>query len=145
MSVPVGKRKTSPLEWQVLATDIRVEIIRLMGSEKIVPKSMRFTLAIPTVKDAHALVRSVIHARDVYPTDRQAYELRRRHLMDAVGWCDVLEDDMALIKAIWDNTDLNRFDHTIGRLEREKLLLRNRMAADRKTAHAKGFLPSDLG
>lgn len=39
MSVPVGRRKQSPIEWQTLAGDIRVEVIRLMGSEKIVPKS----------------------------------------------------------------------------------------------------------
>lgn len=143
MTVPASKRRTSPLEWQTLATDIRIEVIRLMGSDKIVPKSMRFTLAMPTVKDAHALVRSVIHARDTYPTDRPSWEKRRRHLTDAIGWCDVLEDDIALIKAIWDQTDLNRFGRLTTRLEREKQLLRGRIQADRNALKTKG-VPTDL-
>ena len=133
MSVPVRYRKPSPLEWQTLAQDIRVDIIRLMGSEKVIPKSYRFTLAHPTVRHAHRLAEEVTHARSIYPTDMPSFEQRRHHLTEAVGCCDVLEDDLALIKRILDGTNLNRFERTIIRLEREKQLLRSRIQSDRKT------------
>lgn len=143
MSVPVNRRHTSSLEWQSLAATIRVEIIQLMGSEKIVPKSMRFTLALPTVKDAHRLMREIVLARDSYPTDYDMWVKRRNHLINCVSFCDILEDDLALIKQVWSNLDLNRLDKTIVKIEREKQLLRARIQADRKHCKEHGIL--DVG
>lgn len=140
MSVPVYKRKTSPLEWQTQAEEIRIEIIRLMGSEKIVPKSMRFTLAIPTVRDSHALVREIIHARDTYPTDKATFEKRRTHLINATSMCDVLQSDLILIKRLWDGMNLNRVEKAIVMIDREKQLIRSRIQADRKKCKTDGII-----
>lgn len=84
--------RESKVAYQDTARKIEVEIIRLMGSEKIVPKSYRFTIALPTVRHARRLMEEVRHGVDFYPTDEHRLWERKRHWIEAVGCCDDIVD-----------------------------------------------------
>ncbi|WP_150382567.1 hypothetical protein [Bifidobacterium rousetti] len=120
-------RGESRLGYYDNARNIQVEIIRLMGSEKIIPKSYRFTLALPTVQDAKRLVQHVTHGSDFYPSDPQRLWERKRHWLEAVGCCDDLIMDLQLIREVGLAPDTRRFDRVVAALEHEKAMLRNQL------------------
>lgn len=122
-------RGESKVAYQDTARKIEVEIIRLMGSEKIVPKSYRFTIALPTVRHARRLMEEVRHGVDFYPTDERRLWERKRHWLEAVGCCDDIVDDLQLIRELGLSPDTNRFERIILLIEKEKTQLRNALRA----------------
>ena len=120
-------RGESKLGYYDLARRIQIQIIRLMGSEKIVPKSYRFTIALPTVQDAKRLVQHITHASDFYPSDEQRLWERKRHFLEAVGCCDDLIMDLQLIRECGIGADANRLESVVADCERMKVMLRNQL------------------
>lgn len=113
-------RGHSPVEYLDKARRVQITMIKIMGNPKIVPKAYRFTLALPAVEDVKQLMRHLMLAERFIPTDKQRLWERKRHLITASGICNMLLQDLALIKDCGIGVDTNQFEQTIRDIRDEK-------------------------
>ncbi len=120
-------RNMSPLEWMVCAREIRKEINRLVRSEKVVFKSMRFTFGASLFEMARDLTRHTRAAYDRYPNTPKGVLERKQYFQLAIDDCYYLEEELQFLKEYNASLNLNKLvtiadllDKEIGILKKTK-------------------------
>lgn len=121
--VPVRLRNISQFEFYNTAIDIRVRITRLVTSSAV-PKSYRFTFAVPMAQTARSMVYNIVTADAFYPNSEDAVTLRKRHLTLAIADCERLYQDMQCLLAMGLPVPVSRLDEISEALDREIELLK---------------------
>ena len=121
--VPVRIRNISQFEFYNTAIDIRVRITRLVTSSAV-PKSYRFTFAVPMAQTARSMVYNIVTADAFYPNSEDAVTLRKRHLTLAIADCEQLYQDMQCLLAMGLPVPVSRLDEISEALDREIELLK---------------------
>ena len=121
--VPVRFRNISQFEFYNTAIDIRVRITRLVTSSAV-PKSYRFTFAVPMAQTARSMVYNIVTADAFYPNSEDAVTLRKRHLTLAIADCEQLYQDMQCLLAMGLPVPVSRLDEISEALDREIELLK---------------------
>ena len=118
------KRSLSEREFYKNAINIRIEVTKLMASDKVVPKSYRFLLAVPAVETAKALVDNITRADTFYPNTAHGVIYRRHYLTLAIADCYRILQDLQTIKDIGLAVNLNRLTIVVDMIDREIGLLK---------------------
>ena len=121
--VPVRLRNISQFEFYNTAIDIRVRITRLVTSSAV-PKSYRFTFAVPMAQTARSMVYNIVTADAFYPNSEDAVTLRKRHLTLAIADCEQLYQDVQCLLAMGLPVPVSRLDEISEALDREIELLK---------------------
>lgn len=121
--VLVRLRNISQFEFYNTAIDIRVRITRLVTSSAV-PKSYRFTFAVPMAQTARSMVYNIVTADAFYPNSEDAVTLRKRHLTLAIADCEQLYQDMQCLLAMGLPVPVSRLDEISEALDREIELLK---------------------
>lgn len=121
--MPVRLRNISQFEFYNTAIDIRVRITRLVTSSTV-PKSYRFTFAVPMAQTARSMVYNIVTADAFYPNSEDAVTLRKRHLTLAIADCEQLYQDMQCLLAMGLPVPVSRLDEISEALDREIELLK---------------------
>lgn len=121
--VPVRLRNISQFEFYNTAIDTRVRITRLVTSSAV-PKSYRFTFAVPMAQTARSMVYNIVTADAFYPNSEDAVTLRKRHLTLAIADCEQLYQDMQCLLAMGLPVPVSRLDEISEALDREIELLK---------------------
>lgn len=129
--VPVRLRNISQFEFYNTAIDIRVRITRLVTSSAV-PKSYRFTFAVPMAQTARSMVYNIVTADAFYPNSEDAVTLRKRHLTLAIADCEQLYQDMQCLLAMGLPVPVSRLDEISEALDREIELLKGARGAMRR-------------
>lgn len=119
-------RKESPCDHMALAQAIRCEVTSLMASSKVVPKSYRFLLAVPTVECARELVCNIETAELFYPSTAHGVIWRKHHLTLAIANCHHLVQDLQVVKDLGLPVNVNRYEATADMLAKEIDILKKR-------------------
>ena len=117
-------RSMSELQWVMTARKIRVEIDQIAHSEKVVPKSWRFTHAVPLCKAAKNLVHHTRRAYNRYPSTAKNVRKRKKFLKKVIDDCYDLVDDLQELKDAGLPVNLNRLKKVADMLEEEIGLLK---------------------
>lgn len=118
-------RSTSPLEWVACAREIRKEINKLMRSEKVVFKSMRFTYGTSLFEMARDLTRHTRAAYDRYPNTPRGVLERKEYLQLAIDDCYYLAEELQFLKEDNESLNLNRLTTIADLLDKEIGILKN--------------------
>ena len=121
--VPVRLRNISQFEFYNTAIDIRVRITRLVTSSAV-PKSYRFTFAVPMAQTARSMVYNIVTADAFSPNSEDAVTLRKRHLTLAIADCEQLYQDLQCLLAMGLPVPVSRLDEISEALDREIELLK---------------------
>ena len=116
-------RNISQFEFYNTAIDIRVRITRLVTSSAV-PKSYRFTFAVPMAQTARSMVYNIVTADAFYPNSEDAVTMRKRHLTLAIADCEQLYQDMQCLLAMGLPVPVSRLDEISEALDREIELLK---------------------
>lgn len=81
----------------VTASKIRIEVLRLIKRETVLPKSLRFLIGKDITGHAESLEREAEHAYSWYPSDEMRLAERKKYLIEAGASCVDLEHDMQLL------------------------------------------------
>ena len=131
--VYASDRKPSPCDHMALARAIRIEVTSLMASSKVVPKSHRFLLAVPTVECARELVCNVETSERFYPSTPHGVKWRKHYLTLAIANCYHLVQDLQTVRDIGLPVNVNRFASVADLLEKEIDTLKGRRHNTRLT------------
>ena len=137
-------RSLSDKEFFKNAISIRVEITRLMASDKVVPKAYRLMSAVPTVATARELVNNIETANAFHPNTAHGVLQRKHYLTLAIANCYHLVQDLQTLKDIGLPINLNRFENIAEMLEKEIALLRATKNGARLTKDTVGERISQL-
>lgn len=121
--VHARKRKLADKEFFRTAIEIRVEITKLMASDKVVPKAYRLMGAVPTVATARELVNNIETASAFYPNTPHGVLQRKHYLTLAIANCYQLVQDLQTLKDIGLPVNVNRYKKAADLLDREIALL----------------------
>ena len=81
----------------VTASKIRIETLKLIKRETVLPKSLRFLIGKDITGHAESLEREAEHAYAWYPSDEMRLAERKKHLIEAGAFCVDLEHDMQIL------------------------------------------------
>ncbi len=90
--VPERLRNLSEREFYHVAVELRVEVLCIVASS-VIPKSRRFTFAVPMAQTARDVVMEVVAADAFYPGSEENVAARKRHLTLAIAACEMLMQD----------------------------------------------------
>ncbi len=90
--VPERLRNLSEREFYHVAVELRVEVLGIVASS-VIPKSRRFTFAVPMAQTARDVVMEVVTADAFYPGSEENVAARKRHLTLAIAACEMLMQD----------------------------------------------------
>ncbi len=115
-------RKEAETDYISLAVDIRIEVLRLIKKEDVIPRRHTFTFGQPMAESARSLVLNVNRANRFYPSNSFNVMERKRYLGLALADCDQIEQDMQCAVALG-FAPPSKFESVIGMLgdEIEKL------------------------
>jgi len=122
--VHARNRSVSQFEFYNTALKIYVEVSRLVHSDKILPKSWRFTHAVPLVDMARSLVYNINRADQFYPNTAHNVTQRRHFLTLAVADAEQLAIEFGLLPQLGLPVNMNRFGAIADMIEREIGLLK---------------------
>ena len=122
--VHARNRNISQFEFYNTALKIYVEVSKLAHSDKILPKSWRFTHAVPLVDMARSLVYNVNRADQYYPNTAHNVIKRRDYLTLAVADCEQLAIEFGLLPQLGLPINMNRFEQIADMIESEIALLK---------------------
>lgn len=91
------QRKETLTGYVVTASKIRIETLKLIKRETVLPKSLRFLIGKDITGHAESLEREAEHAYAWYPSDEMRLAERKKHLIEAGAFCVDLEHDMQIL------------------------------------------------
>lgn len=94
MGVYARKRGLSNCEFFFRAMCIRDEVVRVVHKDRLVPKSYRFTFAVPMCETARSMIANIERADAFYPNSTWAVIERKKHLALAIADANTLYDDL---------------------------------------------------
>ena len=116
-------RDMSKLEWVWCAREIRHEVDSIARSDKIIPKSARFTHATKLCDHAASLVYNVRRAYLRYPNTPRGVVERKRYFQEAIDDCWFIVEDLQNVKDEGYPINLNRFERVAELLDKEIRIL----------------------
>ena len=122
--VHARNRNVSQFEFYNTALEIFVEVTKLAHSEKVIPKSWRFTHAVPLVDMARSMVYNVNRADQFYPNTAHNVIARRDYLTLAVADAEQLAIEFGLLPKMGLPINMNRFQSIADMIETEIALLK---------------------
>ena len=93
MSVPERLRNLSDREFFNTAIAMRTAVLRVANGSAI-PKSLRFTFAVPMAQSARSVVENILIADAFYPNTPASVEKRKEYLTCAIAQCDMVMQDL---------------------------------------------------
>ncbi len=90
--VPERLRNLSSFEFYNTAVELRVEVLGIITSSAI-PKSHRFTFAVPMAETARSVVYNIVKGQAFYPSSPENVAARKRHYTLAIADCEQLYQD----------------------------------------------------
>lgn len=90
--VPERLRSLSACEFYNTAIELRVEVLGLITSSAI-PKSQRFTFAVPMAETARGVVYNIVKGQAFYPNSPENVAARKRYYTLAIADCEQLYQD----------------------------------------------------
>ncbi len=90
--VPERLRSLSTCEFYNTAIELRVEVLGIITSSAI-PKSQRFTFAVPMAETARSVVYNIVKGQAFYPNSPENVAARKRHYTLAIADCEQLYQD----------------------------------------------------
>lgn len=97
--VPERLRSLSTCEFYNTAIELRVEVLGIITSSAI-PKSQRFTFAVPMAETARSVVYNIVKGQAFYPNSPENVAARKRHYTLAIADCEQLyQDTQAYLEA----------------------------------------------
>lgn len=125
--VPERLRSLSACEFYNTAIELRVEVLGLITSSAI-PKSQRFTFAVPMAETARGVVYNIVKAEAFYPNTEENVAARKRYLTLAIADCEQLyQDAQAYLEAYRRRGDCRHagaFERMAGLVDTEIKLLK---------------------
>ena len=97
--VPERLRGLSECEFYNTAVELRAEVLALVHSSAM-PKSQRFTFAVPMAETARGVVRDVCRGQAFYPNTEKNVEARKGYYTMAVAGCEMLMQDCQAFLAL---------------------------------------------
>lgn len=91
------ERKETLTGYVVTASKIRIEVLKLIKRETVLPKSLRFLVGKDITGHAESLEREAEHAYAWYPSDEMRLAERKKHLIEAGASCVDLVHDMQML------------------------------------------------
>lgn len=129
------KRSLSEREFYMNAIRIRIEVTKLMASDRIVPKSYRLMCAVPTVQTAKDLVDDIVRGDRFYPSSPHGVLWRKHYLTLALADCRRLTQDVQTLRDIGLPVNLNRLANLAEMVDREIALLTGARKSVRLVGH----------
>lgn len=93
MSVPERLRNLSDREFFNTAIALRTEVLLVANGSEI-PKSLRFTFAVPMAQSARAVVENILIADAFYPNTLANVEKRKEYHTYAIAQCEMVMQDL---------------------------------------------------
>ena len=125
--VPQRNRNLSSYEFYTQAVELRLSVLSLVSGSTI-PKSRRFTFAVPMAESARSVVYNIVKADAFYPNSEDAVTMRKRYLTLAIADVEQIERDMQayaeLYRRLNGEQHAHRFAMTCELCEREIELLK---------------------
>ncbi len=125
--VPERKRKLSEFEFYNQAVELRIEVLMLVSGSTI-PKSRRFTFAVPMAETARSVVHNVVRGDAFYPNSEEGVTMRRRYLTLAMADVEQLRQDARAYLEVYrrkgDPHHARAFERMLELCERETGLLK---------------------
>lgn len=90
--VPERLRNLSSYEFYNTAIELRVEVLSIITSSAI-PKSRRFTFAVPMAETARSVVYNIVRGYAFYPNSAENVAARKRYYTLAIADCEQLYQD----------------------------------------------------
>ena len=90
--VPERLRNLSGYEFYNTAIELRVEVLSIITSAAI-PKSRRFTFAVPMAETARSVVYNIARGYAFYPNSVENVAARKRYYTLAIADCEQLYQD----------------------------------------------------
>ena len=90
--VPERLRNLSSYEFYNTAIELRVEVLSVITSSAI-PKSRRFTFAVPMAETARSVVYNIVRGYAFYPNTAENVAARKRYYTLAIADCEQLYQD----------------------------------------------------
>lgn len=81
----------------VTASKIRIETLKLIKRDTVLPKSLRFLIGKDITGHAESLEREAEHAYAWYPSDEMRLTERKKHLVEAGASCVDLVHDFQML------------------------------------------------
>ena len=122
--VHARNRNVSQFEFYNTALEIYVEVSKVAHSDKVLPKSWRFTHAVPLVDMARSLVYNVNRADQFYPNTAHNVIARRDYLTLAIADAEQLAIEFGLLPKLGLPINMNRFEGIAELIETEIALLK---------------------
>lgn len=98
MSQVYARQRTETLTgYVVTASKIRIETLKLIKRETVLPKSLRFLVGKDITSHAESLEREAEHAYAWYPSDEMRLAERKKHLIEASASCIDLVHDLQML------------------------------------------------
>ncbi len=117
-------RSLSAFEFYNNALEIFVEVSKLAHSDKVIPKSWRFTHALPLVDMARSMVYNINRADQFYPNTAHNVLQRRDYLTLAVADAEQLAIEFGLLPKMGLVVNMNRFEKIADMIDKEIGLLK---------------------
>lgn len=113
------RRERSGVDFHTQAESIYVEVSTLVHSEKVVPKSYRFTHALPLVDMARSMLYNINRAQVFYPNTAHNVQKRKDYLALAIADCEQISVEFGLLPRLGLSPNMNRFEQITDMIEDE--------------------------
>ena len=125
MSGVLARNRTlSQFEFYHNAIQIRVEVNRLMASDRVCPKKYRLLNGVPTVETARSVVYNINRADHFYQNTSFNVLERKRYITLAIADCDQLLQDMQCLMALGVVANANVLENVVNMIDKEIALLK---------------------
>ncbi len=124
MTAYESQREEADPEFYTSAVDIWVSVSKLMKKTDVVPKSSRFTIAVPIVETARSAVYNVRRGIEFFPNSEENVAKRKHYYTLAIADFKMLQEDINCLKKVA-SVRLSTFDKLISALKDEVAILKN--------------------
>lgn len=113
----------------VTASKIRIETLKLIKRETVLPKSLRFLVGKDIASHAESLERESEHAYAFYPSDEMRLAERKKHLIEASASCvDLVHDLQMLLQLGTVKRGMAALQPLLDLLEKERTMLASQIS-----------------
>lgn len=123
------ERKETLTGYVVTASKIRIEVLKLIKRETVLPKSLRFLVGKDITGHAESLEREAEHAYAWYPSDEMRLAERKKHLIEAGASCvDLVHDLQMLLQLGTVKRGMAALQPLLDLLEKERTMLASQLS-----------------
>lgn len=113
----------------VTASKIRIETLKLIKRDTVLPKSLRFLIGKDITGHAETLEREAEHAYAWYPSDEMRLAERKKHLIEAGASCvDLVHDFQMLFQLGTVKRGMAALQPLLDLLDQERTMITSQLA-----------------